>query len=147
MEEDRKLPGWVLPLVGVVGVVALVAIGLGRDAAEFDPSTPEGTIQLYIDALANGEFDTAAAFWADDGCIPVSTVPSGGVPDISASLVRVDGNDLEATVVVRITETSQEPLGGLYEYEEWFNLTRRDDSWQIRQPSWPYYDLTCEEPA
>lgn len=147
MEEDRRLPGWVLPLAGTVGVVVLVVIGLARGPAEFGPSTPEGTIQLYIDALVDGDFVTAAAFWADDGCIPVSTVPSRGAPDISASLVSVEGNDIEANVVIRITESSQDPLGGLVEYDEWFNMIRRDSSWKIRQPSWPYYDIACEEAA
>jgi hypothetical protein len=58
--------------------------------------------------------------------------------------VSVDGNDVQANVVVRISE---EPLGGLYEYEEWFTLVRRDGAWKVRQPSWPYYDLVCEESA
>jgi len=147
MEEDRRLPAWVLPVVGVVVVVALVAIGLARGPADFDPSTPEGTVQLYIEALVAGDFDTAASYWADGGCRPPSTTPTGGPPDVSASLVSSDGNDIEASVVVRLTENSQDPLGGLYEYEEWISLIRQDDSWRIRQPSWPYYDQVCEESA
>jgi hypothetical protein len=147
MKEDRKLPVWVLPVVGVAGVVVLVAIGLARGPAEFDPATPEGTVQLYIAAVVEGDFETAAAFWADGGCRPQSMTPTGGVPDISASLVSSDGNDIEATVVVKLTENSQDPLGGLYEYEEWISLIRQDDAWKIRQPSWPYYDQICEESA
>lgn len=147
MKEDRRLPGWVAPVAGVAAVVVLVIVGLARGPAEFDPATPEGTVQLYFEALVDGDFDTAASFWDEEGCTPSSTIPSGGAPDASASLVRVDGNDIEATVVVRLTENSQDPLGGLYEYEEWFTLIRRDDSWRIRQPSWPYYDLVCEESA
>ncbi|MGH8873599.1 MAG: hypothetical protein ACRDWS_16690 [Acidimicrobiia bacterium] len=147
MEEDRKLPGWVLPLLGVAVVVVLVVIGLNREPAQFDPDTPEGTVQLYIGALVDGDFGTAASFWATDGCTPASVEPTGGVPDISASLVRVDDTGSDVTVVIGITENLADPMGGLYEHEEWFWLVRQDDGWKIRQPSWPYNDQLCEEPA
>jgi len=121
-------------------------IGLNREPAALDPDTPEGTVQTYIGALVEGDFEAAADFWAD-GCTPSSTIPTRGAPDVSVSLVSVDGNDVQANVVVRISENSEEPLGGLYEYEEWFTLVRRDGAWRVRQPSWPYYDLVCEESA
>jgi len=147
MEDERRIPGWSWPLIGVVGVVTLVVIGLNREPAALDPDTPEGTVQAYIGALVEGDFEAAVDFWSDDGCTPSSTIPTRGAPDVSVSLVSVDGNDVQANVVVRISENSEEPLGGLYEYEEWFTLVRRDGAWRVRQPSWPYYDLVCEESA
>ena len=95
--------------------------------------------------LVDGDFEAAADFWAADGCTPSSTIPTRGAPDVSVSLVSVDGNDVQANVVVRLTENSEDPLGGLVEYQEWFTLTHQDGSWKVRQPSWPYYDLACEE--
>ena len=147
MEEDRRLPGWVLPAVGVLAVVVLVVIGLNREPEQFDPATPEGTVQTYIAALVDGDFETAASFWADDGCLPASIEPTGGAPDISATLVSVDGNDEEATVVIDITDNTTDPLNGIYEFQEWFTLVNREDGWKIRQLSWPYYDQICEDPA
>jgi len=147
MEEDRKFPSWVLPAAGVALVIALVTIGLARGPAAFDPDTPEGTVQLYIDALVEGEFENAASFWAGDGCVPDSAIPTTGAPDVSASLVSVDSSGSSATVVVRLTENSSDALGGLIEFEEWFTLVKQDDRWLIRQPSWPYYDVICEESA
>ncbi len=147
MEEDRKLPGWVLPSVGALAVILLVAIGLTKGPADLDPETPEGTVQLYIQALVEGDFETAASYWATEACLPDSITPTGGAPDVSASLVSVDGNDIQAEVVVHLTESTVDPMGGLLEYEEWFSLVYQDGSWKIRQPSWPYYDQTCEERA
>jgi hypothetical protein len=147
MEEDRRLPGWVLPVVGILAVIVLVVIGLNREPEQFDPATPEGTVQTYIAALVDGDFETAASFWADDGCLPASIEPTGGAPDISATLVSVDGNDEEATVVIDITDNTTDPLNGIYEFQEWFTLVNRDDGWKIRQLSWPYYDQICEDPA
>jgi hypothetical protein len=147
MDEGRRLPGWVLPVVGVVAVVVLVVIGLNREPEQLDPDTPEGTVQAYIAALVDGDFDAASAFWADGGCVPDSINPTGGAPEISATLVRVDGDDQEATVVIGITESLTDPVNGIYEHDEWFNLVREDDGWRIVQPSWPYYDQICEEAA
>ncbi|HEU5111947.1 MAG TPA: hypothetical protein VFU96_01440 [Acidimicrobiia bacterium] len=147
MEEDRRLPGWVLPLVGVLAVVALVVVGLNRSPDQFDPASPEGTVQSYIAALVAGDFETAATFWAEDDCLPASIEPTEGAPDISATLVSVDGDETEATVVIGITDNTSDPLNGVAEYQEWFTLVRGDTGWKIRQPSWPYYDQICEASA
>ena len=147
MEEDRKLPGWVLPVVGSVAVVALVVIGLNRSPEQFDPASPEGTVQSYVAALVAGDFETAATFWAEEDCLPASIEPSEGAPDISATLVSVDGDDAEATVVIGITNNASDPLNGIYEYQEWFTLVKDEGGWKIRQPSWPYYDQVCEASA
>jgi len=147
MDKDRRLPGWVMPVVGVLAVVVLVLIGLNREPEQFDPATPEGTVQTYIAALVDGDFETAASFWAADGCLPASIEPTGGAPDISATLVSVDGDDEDATVVIDITDNNTDPLNGIYEFQEWFTLVNGDDGWRIHQLSWPYHDQICEEPA
>lgn len=147
MEEGRKLPGWVLPVVGVAAVVGLVVVGLNREPEQFDPDTPEGTVQSYIAALSAGDFDTAASYWAEEGCRPESSEPTGGAPDISATMVRVDGSDEQKTVVIGITDNTADPVDGIYEWEEWFTLVRENGAWKIVQPSWPYYDQICEETA
>jgi hypothetical protein len=147
MDEGRKVPVWVLPAAGVLAVIALVVIGLNREPEQFDPTSPEGTVQSYIAALSSGDFDTASTYWAEDGCVPDSNMPTGGTPDISATLVRVEGNEDEATVVIGITDNTADPVDGINQYEEWFSLVRQDDAWKIRQPSWPYWDQRCEESA
>lgn len=144
MEEVRRAPGWVWPLIGVAVVVALVLIGLNREPAQLDPDSPEGAMQGYIGALVDGDFESAAAMWADEGCHPESIEPTDGAPDVSASLNRVDVDDDEATVVVELTGNSVDPMGGIYQYQEWFTLVLDDGSWRIRQPAWPYYDQPCE---
>ncbi len=147
MEEGRRLPGWVLPVVGVGAVIALVLIGLNREPEQYDPESPEGVVQSYIAALVDGDFETAATFWAEGDCLPASIEPTGGAPDISATLVSVDGGDDEATVVIGITDNTTDPLNGIYEFEEWFTLVNQDDAWKIRQLAWPYWDQICEVPS
>ncbi len=145
MDEGRRVPGWVLPVVGVAAVGVLVVIGLNREPEQFDPDTPEGTVQSYIAALTTGDFDAAASYWSDDGCIPESNEPTEGAPDISAALVSVEENDDEATVVIGITDNAVDPVDGIYQHEEWFSLVLEDGEWRISQPAWPYYDQRCNE--
>ena len=147
MEEERRLAGWVLPVVGVVAVLALVLIGLNREPEQYDPDSPEGVVQSYIAALVEGDFETAASFWAEGDCLPNSIEPTGGAPDISASLVNVDHEGEDATVVIAITDNTTDPLNGIYEFQEWFTLVNGDDGWKIRQLAWPYWDQICEQPS
>ena len=108
MEEDRKLPAWVLPGLGVLAVIALVAAGLLRETPDLDPSTPEGTVQAYLEAVFAG--DTEAASQHTEGeCDPNI---GGGSPTqgVSASLVSVEGDDQLATVVVQLSQTSEDPI-------------------------------------
>jgi hypothetical protein len=79
--------------------------------------------------------------------MPRSIEPTGGAPDVAATLVSVDGNDEDSTVVIGITDNAADPVDGIYEYQEWFTLVKEKDGWKIRQPSWPYYDQVCEEAA
>ena len=91
MEEDRKLPAWVLPGLGVLAVIALVAAGLLRETPELDPSTPEGTVQAYLEAVFAGD-EEAASQYTEGECDPNlgAGSPTQGV---SASLVSVEGDD------------------------------------------------------
>jgi hypothetical protein len=147
MEEDRKLPVWVLPALGVATVVALVVFGLNRPPVELDPASPEGTVQQYLDALGRGDFDTAASFWATTGCTPESEIPTMPT-DVAAALEDVtEDGDGAVTVVVRITQSPSDLMGGAYDYQEWFRLVDEDGTWRIEQPAWPYYDQFCEETA
>ena len=141
MADDRKLPGWVLPVVGAVVVVALVAAGLLRDAPELDPLTPEGTVQAYLQAVFAGDQEAAAEF-TEGECDP-NLGPGSSVEGVSASLESVEFDESQATVVVTLSQPSTDPFGGLSEWPERFNLLYHDGTWMIQQPVWPYYGVEC----
>jgi hypothetical protein len=141
MDEERKFPGWLLPLIGALVVVILVAAGLLRETPDLDPSTPEGTVQAYLQAVFDGDQEAAAQYTEGD-CDP-NLGPGSPVDGVSASLVRVEGDDNQATVVVKLSQPSGQPFAGLSEWEEWFTLINRDGTWMIQQPVWPYYGVEC----
>jgi hypothetical protein len=138
MDEDRRLPSWVLPGLGVLAVVALVAVGLLRETPELDPATPEGTVQAYLDAVFAGDLE-AAAQYTEGQCDPNLGVPGTPTQGVSASLVSSEVNDQTATVIVQLSQTSNDPFIGVSEWQEWFNLINRDGVWLIQEPVWPFY--------
>jgi hypothetical protein len=141
MNEDRKLPGWLLPVAGFLVVVALVASGLLRETPDLDPATPEGTVQAYLEAVFAGDQEAAGGY-TEGECDP-NLGPGVPVDGVSASLVSVEGDDSQATVVVKLAQPSQDPIGGLIEWPEWFTLINHDGNWVIQQPVWPYYGVEC----
>ncbi|HLF44161.1 MAG TPA: hypothetical protein VJA46_11650 [Acidimicrobiia bacterium] len=141
MDEDRKLPGWLLPVAGIVVVVALVTTGLLRETPDLDPVTPEGTVQAYLEAVFAGDQEAATGY-TDGDCDP-NLGPGSPTEGVSASLVSVELTADNATVVVRLSQPSEDPFAGLSEYDEWFYLVNRDGTWVISQPAWPYYGVDC----
>jgi len=141
MAGDRKLPGWLLPTVGVLAVVALVAAGVLREAPELDPTTPEGTVQVYLQAVFDGDQEAAAAL--TEGECDANLGPGSQVDGVSASLESVEGDENQATVIVNMSQPSSDPFGGLSEWQEWFSLLNHDGTWMIQQPVWPYYAGEC----
>lgn len=145
--DSRKLPGWAIPLAVALGVVALVAIGLARKPVDLAEDTPEGTVQAYLNAIAEMNYDKAQSYWDETGCLPSTPDPGSVDANFSASLVSVDARGSEATVIVSIAQGADDMVNGYTEYQEWFNLVSRDGGWKIRQPSWPFYNVPCEEQA
>ncbi len=145
--DSRKMPGWAIPLAVALAVVALVVVGLSRKPVELGTETPEGTVQAYLNAIARSDFDTASTYWDEQGCVPSTTDPGGFDPGFSATLVSVETTVGQATVVVGISQGTTDAVGGYTEYQEWFSLVPGDNGWKIRQPSWPFYDVTCEDQA
>ncbi|HLF61706.1 MAG TPA: hypothetical protein VI980_11080 [Acidimicrobiia bacterium] len=143
MDEEGKLPGWLLPVALVLVVGALVAAGLLREAPDLDPSTPEGTVQAYLEAVFAGDQEAAAGY--TDGECDSNIGPGSPTDGVTATLVSVEGDDNATTVVVRLSQPSQDAFGGMFEYDEWFNLVNEDGTWVIHQPVWPYssYGVDC----
>jgi hypothetical protein len=138
------LAGWSLGAVLVVLIAAGVALGVLREPVLLDPQTPEGTVQSYVQAVLDGEWNDARTHLADDleaECTAIDFRRSWVPGSLTATLdeVRVDGD--EAEVVIRLrTAAEPDPFGGRYENTEIFDLIREDTTWRLTGQPWPVYD-------
>ena len=142
--RSTRLIGWSLAAALVVLVAAGVVVGVLRDPVLLDPQTPEGTVQAYVQAVLDGDWNDARAHLADDLEAECTAVDfrRAWIPDsLTATLddVRVDGD--EAEVVVRLrTAAEPTPFGERYEATETFDLIREDTTWRLTGQPWPVYD-------
>jgi hypothetical protein len=134
-------------LFGVVGgviVVAAVAVLVAalRPAPEYDPASPEGTVQAYLQSLLEGDEEQALAYLDPETGCNVSEVRSAWVPSaVRVVLVSTDTAQDEAKVEVRIIESSRSGPFDSYEFsrEEEFSLRRDGDGWLITGEPWPLF--------
>lgn len=157
---------WVVPTGFVIGVVALSAIALLREPAQFDSSTPEGTVQEYLQAISDEDYDRAfevlhqESFDGCDGQDIARSAPS----DFRSASLRSEGSgfnevhfepeftgsrefiDPEVWVEVIIQRGDG---GGLFGggWDEWASIGLIDDDgfWWIVGDPWPHFVWSCAQ--
>ena len=145
MESVR---GWLVPVGAAVLIVALVAVVLVREPAQFDPSTPEGTVQEYLQAISDGDYERAFAVLDPEfyeGCDPSSLA----IYCQDNFTARIEGGrkpDDSDTAFVRVSMTFRDggPFGSQWTDHQSFTVIRQDDSWRITgEDVWPYFAWDC----
>ncbi len=133
--------GWWVAGALLTALVVGAAIVASRPVPTYDLSTPEGTVQAFLQAVLDGDDETAAGFLSsevDPHC--VAELYRGPDTSVRVTLVSTDVQDHTATVRVRITFTeAQPPFGGSeYSNDATYRLERTDDGWTITRADWPF---------
>ena len=137
----RPRPTTVLAIVAaLIVLLAIVAAVLaeGRERPTLDPGTPEGVVQLYVQALFDD--DVAAAIEYLDPALGCSDpLPEPYLADTArVSVVTTTTNDDTATVELAIEEGGL--LEGSWSHPERFTLIRNGEQWLITGDPWPIYE-------
>ena len=147
MSEDARRPRWALVAllagVGLVVVIALIAVFARGGPAQFPADTPEGVVQRYSQAVMEGDTDTALTYLVPEVAESCTRVRAGS-DDFRLTLLETTEREQTARVDVLIaTVYGSGPLGpDEYEYEEAFDLVKDGDAWLIDVAPW---ELTiCE---
>lgn len=124
-------------VIAVLALLALVVVVLQRDPVQLSMDTPEGTVQAWLQSVADD--DPATDLLADIGC---------GLPldhelwvDGALRAVVVDSTTegAQATIEVAITENQG---GGLFDdgwtHDATYQLQRSADGWLITGFDWPW---------
>lgn len=136
---------WLVPALIVVVVVGLVAIALGRGQANFDPTTPEGAVQEYLQAIRQERWQDAIDVLDLEqfqGCQPHHL--SSQISEESFNAVHLgtyyDGN--LAYVDVEFRHSDGGVFGG-WSWNNTFVLVERDGLWYLTDDPWPYFQFLC----
>ena len=132
----------------ILAIGVLLAIALTREPVALDPNTPEGTVQNYLQAISDEDYEGAINLVhpdSDQGCSPADlAIASPETFTATLGDTRTQGGS--SLVIVTIREGSREPepfessFGG---YEEFFELENDTGVWLIIGSPWPYYDWRC----
>ena len=152
----ESVRGWLLPVGAAVLIVALVAVALVREPVELDPNTSEGTVQVYLQALSDGDYASAFAVLDPDfyeGCDASSLAAyrqdhfTAYRQDHFTAGIEDGGNPVEgdtAFVGVSMTFGDGGPLGSQWTLNQSFTLVKHDGSWWITgEDVWPYFAFDC----
>lgn len=126
----------------VVLVIAAVAAVVGTGSvADLDPESPEGVVQRYVQAILDGDDDTALALLVD----PERDCFERERDDFRMTLAGVEIDGDRAEVEVSITRGGGDPPFDGYPYatEDVFDLRRIDEDWRISEAPWQFQ--ICEE--
>ncbi len=151
MSEDAPAPAprqrWVLIAllagIGLVVVIAVIAVFARGGPTEFAADTPAGVVQRYSQAVIDGDTDAAMEYLVSDVAESCDPVPSN-TDDYRLTLLETTEREESARVDVLITAVyGTGPLGASEsEYEESFDLVKDGDDWLIAFAPW---ELTiCE---
>lgn len=140
MKPERILilvVGGIVLLAGVAAVVAAV-----RPVSEFEPGTPEATVQDYLRAVLEGDEESAASFFASGSdCAAEDIDRDRSDAPARVALQTTDAENGAARVRVEIVFASDGGPFDTYEYsqEETFELVREGDGWLITDEPWPMF--------
>lgn len=145
---------WLLIFTGIIGVLAVLAVVLvlftqGKNVTLLPADTPQGTVQRYLIALENSDYQQAYTYLSPnmpDGApysqwLTQNQNAPAGQTGWRATLGKVVQNGSYATVAVAI-ETSYP--GGVMSSSQsdipvTFDLTETGNSWLITSPSYIFW--------
>lgn len=128
-------------VVAIVIAAVIVVLALGEPSvAEYDPDSPEGTVQRYLRAAYAGDDETALELLSERARNEVEDREFGRLfcEQSEGHLVRIDDveiNEARATVRLTVEDVSGSALDfDRYEWERSVLLVRENDSWKIDEP-------------
>jgi hypothetical protein len=146
MKDRTRTPLIVLAVMIFAAVLGGALYGALSEPETFDPATPEGVVQNYLKAVFDGDEAASLAFMQPtlaDRCRQDSTSLDYRTDGARAFLdgTSIDGD--RASVAIEIRHSSD----GIDEWieNETIWLDRSENSWQISEPPWPYWDCVKEQ--
>jgi hypothetical protein len=149
MDRNRTL-GIVVGGIAAVSLIVIVVAALTDEPVTLDPDTPEGVVQAYVTAVADGDWTEAHSFFTAalaDRCT-VSDIAVGRMDDVArVSIDDVSITAQQAVVDVTVTHSSvDDPLSTSTWDEDVTFVLIDEGGWVLDEISWPYFPCRWDEP-
>lgn len=147
MSEARRTSNQVL-LVIVVFTLVLAAVAAfltsSRETKEYAPNTPQGVVQLFLQAVIDGKNEDAAAYFSQTSSCDATDIDRSWIPDtVRVNLTNTQIEADRAFIDVAVDINQDQLFGDLYTEKHNFRLARESGSWKILGIPWPLY--SCDE--
>lgn len=145
--SERRAPSWIVPAALAVLVVVLGAVALIRGNGSPDPTTAEGALRLYLQGIAERDWEQAYAFLdpLDFEDCDVNDLSQGEFMEDFTAMHRettAHGQD-RATIVMMLQFGSPGFFGGGWNQESHFDMVQRDGFWYVTGDPWPHFRWSC----
>lgn len=146
MGENDGKRNWTVPAIAVVVIAVLSVIALTRSPVELDPESPEGTVQAYLQAIADDDYVAAHALLSQEirsDCSPTDIANNVYYETFNAVLGDVVevGDQMTVEASIQFGSAALDP--GSDGYYEQFILIRENGDWVITSDPWPYFTYGC----
>jgi hypothetical protein len=138
-----RIPQWAIPAGLAALIVILGAVALIRGSASADPTTPEGALRLYLEGIAEADWEKAYRFLDPDdfpGC-EASDIANAGFVDPFTALHRSTRLN-DGSAVIRMDLRIGEGLFAWTNQVD-FQMVERDGFWYVRGDPWPHFRWNC----
>ena len=138
-KSANKILGLIVGAISIVAVILVVAIK--APTPQLDVNSPEGTVQQYLQAVTDRDFDTALTYLATDSKCKIEDFDRAYIQEsVRIGLGETTEMETRATVKVTVESSNGDPFGGSYTENQSFRLVNSDAGWKITGIPWPTYE-------
>lgn len=135
-------------MAAAVVLVVLTVVALLREPVELEEGSPEGTVQAYLQAIADEDYNTAHSQLSPslmEDCTVADIAAAGPYETFTATLGDVEEVGGTTLVSVSIRTGSDPGFGSTgYSFDPGpFSLEQESGRWVITVVTWPYFIYAC----
>lgn len=146
-EENASQRKWLFPVVAGTILLALTLIALFREPVVLEGDTPEGTVQAFLQAIADEDLESARSYLSpglQEECTATDIASAGPYESFTATLGRVEELGDETLVFVSLRLGIDSSLDS-YSFDPGpYRLQREAGVWGIAEVAWPYFFFECD---
>lgn len=145
-EEGSHQRKWVFPVVAGAILLVLTLIALFREPVVLDSASPEGTVQAFLQAIADHDFEGAhdqLSPGLQEECSTADIASAGPYESFTATLGDVEEFGDETIVHVSLRLGDGSSLDGYIFDPGPYRLQQDSGLWGITEIAWPHFYFEC----